>query len=121
MTSGDPISYKVVQRGTAVVSSDGEKFGEVDHVLADEEADLFDGIVVKTDDGIRFVDADQVRDITTERVTCTFDRSGVHTLSQPDGAPVYSVDVLRAESKDLNDRISHLFGRKDWRRKKSDE
>jgi hypothetical protein len=122
MTSGNPISYQALKKGVAVVTADGHEFGHVDHVLAEDDEDLFDGIVVSTKDGVRFVDADQVRDITTERVACTFDESGIAELHKPDGAPVYSVDVLRAEGKDFNDRVRRLFlSKSDWRRKKSDD
>ncbi|MFL6239735.1 MAG: hypothetical protein ACJ735_09645 [Actinomycetes bacterium] len=121
MTSGDPISYQALKRGVAVLTADGHQFGKVDHVLADDTEDLFDGIVVATDHGVRLVDADQVGEITTERVTCTFDLSGVDQLQKPDGAPVYSVDILRAEGKDLHDRVRRMFGGSDWRRKKSDD
>jgi hypothetical protein len=117
MTSGDPISYEALKRGVHVVTKDGHKFGEVDHVLAEEDLDLFDGIVVSTDEGIRFVDADQIGQITTTQVTCTFDQAGIADLHKPDGAPVFSVDVLRAEGKDFNDRVRRLFWSKsDWKR-----
>lgn len=122
MTTGDPISYQALERDTAVVTADGHQFGKVDHVLAEADEDLFDGIVVSTDDGVRFVDADQIRDITTERVTCTLGEAAVADLHKPDGEPIYSVDVLRAEGKDFNDRIRRLFvSKSDWRRRKSDD
>ena len=120
MTTGDPISYEALKRGVPVVTKDGQEFGTVDHVLAEEDLDVFDGIVVATDEGIRFVDADQIGQITTGQVTCTFDEAGVAELHKPDGAPVYSVDVLRAEGKDFHDRIRRLFWSKsDWKREKS--
>ena len=117
MTSGDPISYMALERGVPVTTQDGQKFGEVDHVLAEEGLDLFDGIVVSTEHGIVFVDADQISQITTAQVTCTFDQSGIADLHKPDGEPIYSVDVLRAEGKDFHDRIRRLFWSKsDWKR-----
>jgi hypothetical protein len=42
----DPVSWKVVERGWAVVTSDGKEVGTVDQVLGDPEADIFDGIAV---------------------------------------------------------------------------
>jgi hypothetical protein len=86
-------------------------------VLAEDDLDLFDGIVVATEHGIVFVDADQIGQITTAQVSCTFDQAKVADLHKPDGAPVYSVDVLRAEGKDFHDRIRRLFWSKsDWKR-----
>ena len=42
----DPVSWKVVEHGWAVVSSDGEEVGKVNEVLGDPEADIFDGLAV---------------------------------------------------------------------------
>jgi hypothetical protein len=42
----DPVSWKVVERGWAVVASDGDEVGKVDQVLGDPEADIFDGLAV---------------------------------------------------------------------------
>jgi hypothetical protein len=42
----DPVSWKVVERGWSVVSSDGEDVGKVDQVIGDPDADIFDGLAV---------------------------------------------------------------------------
>ena len=42
----DPVSWKVVERGWAVVASDGDEVGRVEEVLGDPEADIFDGLAV---------------------------------------------------------------------------
>lgn len=42
----DPVSWKVVEPGWAVVASGGEQVGKVDQVLGDPEADIFDGLSV---------------------------------------------------------------------------
>jgi hypothetical protein len=63
MDYGEPSSYLALKEGCDVVSSDGEKVGTVQHVLADEEEDVFDGIVIDTQlgpGGLHFVDAPQV-------------------------------------------------------------
>ncbi|HEX3237962.1 MAG TPA: PRC-barrel domain-containing protein [Gaiellaceae bacterium] len=44
----DPVSWKVVERGWAVVAGDGVEVGKVDQVLGDPEADIFDGLAVGT-------------------------------------------------------------------------
>jgi hypothetical protein len=59
MADTDPISYEVLKKGTRVVTATGTEIGTVEHVLADDTLDLFDGIVVKTNDGLRFVTAEQ--------------------------------------------------------------
>ena len=45
---GQPSSYLTLKPGAPVYSSDGEKLGDVEHVLADPEVDVFDGIVLHT-------------------------------------------------------------------------
>ena len=42
----DPVAWKVVERGWAVVASDGDEVGKVNEVIGDPEADIFDGLSV---------------------------------------------------------------------------
>ena len=42
----DPVAWKVVEPGWAVLDSAGDKVGSVDRVLGDPEADIFDGLAV---------------------------------------------------------------------------
>jgi len=53
---GQPASYLTLADGTPVVTSDGSELGTVTHVLAVEEDDIFDGLVIQTGSGHRFVD-----------------------------------------------------------------
>lgn len=57
---GAPISYLILNAGTPVYASDDERIGEVKRVNADESVDIFDGIVVGTSDGDRYVVAADV-------------------------------------------------------------
>jgi hypothetical protein len=43
---GNPISYLVLNAGADVISSDGKLVGKLEHVLADPESDVFDGLVI---------------------------------------------------------------------------
>ena len=45
---GAPMSYLTLEEGTPVLASDGTEVGRVEHVLADADADIFDGLVVHT-------------------------------------------------------------------------
>jgi uncharacterized protein YrrD len=66
MDLGSPASYLTLAEGTPVYSSDGRELGRVEHLLADPEIDIFDGIVVRRrgpKGGHRFIDADQVDEI----------------------------------------------------------
>ncbi|HWS31531.1 MAG TPA: PRC-barrel domain-containing protein [Actinoplanes sp.] len=57
---GNPVSYLVLADGTAVYDRSGASVGTVDHVLADDQTNLFHGLLIKTADGPRFAGGDQV-------------------------------------------------------------
>jgi sporulation protein YlmC with PRC-barrel domain len=58
---GAPVAYLVLKNGTAVYDRSGDRVGEVERVLADEQSDVFQGLLVKTGQhGQRFARADQV-------------------------------------------------------------
>jgi PRC-barrel domain protein len=87
---GEPNSYMALRAGTPVYSSDGEKLGEVEHVLADNDLDLFDGFVVDTSvlpGGHRFVDAPQVEMIYDRGVVLTIDAATAQALPKPSANP----------------------------------
>ena len=87
---GAPSSYRALAEGTAVYSSDGTKLGEVEHVLADEETNIFDGIVIDRSvlpGGHRFVDSPQVADIYERGVVLTVDASAAEGLPEPSANP----------------------------------
>ena len=113
---GMPIAYSALQKGTPVVSASGMQFGVVEHVLEIPAQDLFDGIVVSTDDGLRFVDRDQIDKITTTQVRCALTDKQAQTLSPPDGAPVYQVNAQQDSGSSLHDRFGRMFRRAHWYR-----
>ncbi len=87
---GAPSSFLVLAEGTPVYSSDGTRIGVVEHVLADEETNIFDGIVIDRSvlpGGQRFVDASQVDEIYERGVTVTVDAAGAERLPEPSANP----------------------------------
>jgi len=87
---GDPISYLALQAGAEVVCSDGEVVGKVEHVLADPESDIFDGLVIDVQlgpGGHHFVDAEQVSRICERGVVLGLRREQVEALPKPTPAP----------------------------------
>jgi len=70
---GHAISYKVLERGTPVVDRDGGEIGTVREVLENKAEHIFDGLVLDTPDGQRFVDAPEVARIAERRVTLALD------------------------------------------------
>jgi hypothetical protein len=69
---GRSISYQALRRGTPVRSADGVKLGTVRRVQEAKREHIFDGIVIDTSKGKRFVDAPEVARIAERAVTVTF-------------------------------------------------
>lgn len=115
MDEGRPISYEALAVGTPVVSSTGTEFGRVHHVLQVPELDLFDGISVKTRHGLRFVDRDQITEITTTIVRCSVTDDEAASLPAPSGPPVLEADLASYEGSSLTARLGRLFGRSHWK------
>ena len=103
-----PIAYTALQQGTPVQTSDGYQFGTVQAVLVDEKVSVFDGVVVRTPEGTRFVDADQVDTIYTTYVRTTLSAEQAADLPLPAGSTL--VDVKPARS--MADRLGRMFGRR---------
>jgi len=103
-----PIAYTALQPGTPVQTSDGHQFATVQAVLVDEKVSVFDGIVVETAQGTRFVDADQVGSIYTTYVCTTLSAEQAANLPLPDGSTL--VDIKPARS--MRDRLGRMFGRR---------
>jgi hypothetical protein len=87
---GAPSSYLALQPGTAVYTSDGRKIGEVEHVLAVPDDDIFDGVVLDTSvlpGGHRFVDAPEVAEIYERGVVLAIDAAAAEKLPEPSANP----------------------------------
>ena len=117
------ISYEGVTLGVPVLARDGEQFGILEHVLAVEEEDIFEGIVVWVGGGpwadrkiqrelsrnhqsaarfletfrhndLRFVAADKVAAITVGYIRCDLDLAQAGQLQPPSGAPVFYANAI---------------------------
>jgi hypothetical protein len=110
MDEGHPISFRLLARGTAVWTSDEHEIGTVDSVLATDREDIFDGIVIQTGDGRRFVDAPEVARIAERRVTLSITATEAAQLPPPErGAPEFKANPAAG-------RLARLFGG-GWRRR----
>ncbi|HEX6713069.1 MAG TPA: hypothetical protein VF066_06775 [Thermoleophilaceae bacterium] len=90
MDYGQPASYLTLESGADVVSSDGNVIGKVEHVLAAEDEDIFDGLVVdvKTGPGgLRFVDSEQVEEIYESAVVLKLSETEADQLPKPEPSP----------------------------------
>jgi len=109
-----PISYLALEVGTPVRSSSGTAIGKVEHVLQIPEEDLFDGIVLSTDHGLRFVDRDQIALITSTAVHCSLSDAEAAELPAPHGTPAFHVDTAQDIGPSLSARFGRMFGRERW-------
>jgi hypothetical protein len=82
---GHQIGYKLLPRGTPVHTADGVEIGKVHRVQDNTREHIFDGIVITTPDGRRFVDAPEVARITEKRVTLTIDAAEAKQLPEHRG------------------------------------
>ena len=116
MAQGTPISYQAATRGTPVLSSSGARIGTLEHVLEVRDLDIFEGIVVATHHGLRFIDADHLPEITTAQIKSSLSDAQAAELPPPAGPPVYKVDALADSGHDLHDVLRRMFGRPHWKR-----
>jgi hypothetical protein len=110
---GQPSSYLAVRAGVPVYSRDRQEIGKVEHVLADPEIDIFDGIVLDTSvlpGGHRFVDAPQVEEIYERGVVLRIDAAAAEELPEP-GAGPGSLEVGPDDmaSNDLDDKLRRAW------------
>jgi hypothetical protein len=87
MDHGAPIAYLVLEEGTAVLASDGGDVGTVKRVLALPEDDIFDGLILDTAEGDRFVDADNVGELYERAVVLKLDSAQARQLPEPTKNP----------------------------------
>jgi hypothetical protein len=91
------IGYQALPRGVPVVAADGVEVGTVHRVLDNAREHIFDGIVIRTADGRRFVDAPEVARITASRVTLSITAQEAAGLpEQPGGLGALERTARRA-------------------------
>jgi hypothetical protein len=119
---GSPIAYLVLEKGTPVYATGKVEIGRVEHVLFVPEEDVFDGIVVQTVEGLRFVDADDVDRIYERCVLTTLSPEAARALPAPeDGPAVYGVDPSDGIGPSLHDHYRRLFKKGTWSERPSGE
>jgi hypothetical protein len=121
---GTPIAYLAAEPGTPVLTSDGEQVGLLERVLADETKDIFDGLVVDTRDGDRFVDAPDVEALYERAIVLKLSAEQAKSLKEPEPAPAV-IDVNPEDPVDIDpdgvggagpvDKLRHAAHRLQWR------
>jgi PRC-barrel domain len=87
---GGPTSFLHADPGIDVISSDGQRVGTLEHVLADERTSVFDGIVIDVvlgPGGHRFVDAPEVTEFRERAVLIAIPAADVDRLPEPTENP----------------------------------
>jgi C-terminal processing protease CtpA/Prc len=113
MDLGEPASYLTLEDGTAVFTSEGTEIGRVEHVLADADADVFDGLVIDVRSGPgghRFADASQVAEIYDDGVVLTLDDGAAAELPEPSANPAsLEADPADTAPDDLGDKLKRAW------------
>ncbi|MBA2341845.1 MAG: hypothetical protein H0V85_00095 [Thermoleophilaceae bacterium] len=110
MDDGVAVHYTAIERGTPVYSSDEVEVGSVRQVLDNYREHIFDGFVIDTPAGQRFVDAPEVARTAERGVTLTITAAEAAELGPPEeGSPNFSPSS--------GGRLSRLFGGGPWKRR----
>lgn len=116
MDDDTAVSYHAAVPGSRVLSASGHEIGKLEHVLEVPELDLFDGIVIHTHAGLRFIDPDRIEKITRSSIRCSISDAQAARLPPPDGPPVYHVDALEYSGDSVHDVLGRMFRRPHWKR-----
>jgi hypothetical protein len=116
---GLPIAYQVLDSGVPVHAAGGEAVGSVDHVVAAPAEDIFHGIVLRTSSGLKFVAADQIRELHERGVDLRIGVDEIPGLPDPHGAAparrIHEPGVRPSHWKQILDLISGAQPhRRDW-------
>jgi hypothetical protein len=132
MTTGDPVSWFVIEPGWKVVDAGEQEVGSVDEVVGDSSDDIFNGLSVSTGLLSRpvYVPSEQVGLITQGRIRLKLTNDEVHRLGEYEEPPTTAeiepeaAGVLRRaeaaveapihsheERLSLMTRIAHAFRR----------
>lgn len=114
----EPVSYEGVPKGVPLLSSSGQEFGTLVKVLEIPSEDLFDGVIVKTHHGQRFVDRDQIAEITTEYIRCDLDDAAAAALPEPSGETEFDADAGYGEGNSFREWVHRTFGHGGWQKQK---
>jgi uncharacterized protein YrrD len=78
---GPPIAYTGLREGAPVYGRNGERIGVVDHVVADMQLDIFEGVIVHTlplPGHHLFADVEQIAELHERGVLLEVERDELH-------------------------------------------
>lgn len=112
MSDADPVSWYLIEPGWEVVDREGEPVGKVADIAGDSTHDIFDGLSVSVGRLAkpRYVPAEEVEEITQDRVRLKLSKDEVDRLAEyeqpPETAEIEPVDAS------LRDRLVGWFRKK---------
>ena len=100
MSDSQPIAWRSVVYGTPIISSDGQRAGEVTEVLGSDADDIFHGLRATLAGPSRdvMIAADDVESLSTTEIHVTLTRDELQALPAYDESATYhvaSVGLLR--------------------------
>jgi uncharacterized protein YrrD len=110
---GPPVAYIALAEGTPVYDRNGERIGVVDHVLADMQLDIFEGVIVHTlplPGRHVFADVDQIAELHERGVVLSAERNKLHKPPDKSAASSRRSDEESPESP-LEARLRRAW---DW-------
>jgi hypothetical protein len=107
---GQPSSYLALEAGTDVYSSEGERIGKVEHVLAVPEEDIFDGLVIELDGALHFCDAPEVGEIYDNGVVLKLSAAEAAQLPKPSASPAVMESGADMDSR-FHDKMRRAWDR----------
>lgn len=95
MSSGDPVSWFLIEPGWKVSDASGKEAGTVEEVVGDTNADIFNGLSISAGllKGNRYVPAEQVGRITEGKVELKLTRDELDSLDKYE-QPAASEQIL---------------------------
>jgi uncharacterized protein YrrD len=114
--TGDPVAWRVIERGWSVRDADGNEIGKVDQVTGDLNGDIFDGITVGDGGTVltrtRYVPAEHVAAIYEGEVVLDLhadDAARLAPYSEPVSEPL--ADLAPKEDSTRGGRTPSLLDR----------
>jgi hypothetical protein len=105
----DQVSWKAIEPGAKVFSSEGEAVGKVSQVVGDANADVFTGLAlsIETFGHDRFVASERVAGIYPDRIDLALTKQEIERLPEHTDAP-----AVRWRPEERGGFFSRLFGRR---------
>jgi hypothetical protein len=100
MADQTPVSWFLIERGWTVVDRDGERVGQVEEIVGDSNADIFNGLSIATGllSAPRYVASEHVGLITDGNVQLDLSADDVERLDKYDEPPP-SEEILTPDPK----------------------